>query len=204
MVREALVDALQRRADEIVERLPVAPQRDLAGLEAHQVEHIRDELRHLPRLVFDRARQAHARGFVESARHAPASVLPRPPSPRAACADRARSKRASVLRRLSVSRRDARRFGLLRQPRALEREPDLPGEGFEQVPLLGQQHAPRIRGSTASTPSAARSSPKRKIERRRGRQRVGAETGAPAVIDDPLRDDEIRAAERALDAALVG
>ena len=51
-------------------------------------------------------------------------------------------------------RRETGGFGRFRKSRALERETDLARECFEQVTLFGQQHAPGLLGSTASTPSA--------------------------------------------------
>ncbi len=63
--RQALLETLQRHGNEVIQRLPVAPRHDLAGLETHQVQNVRHETRHLRRLRLNRACQRHTRGFVE-------------------------------------------------------------------------------------------------------------------------------------------
>ena len=50
---EAPLDPGERRADQIVNGLPVAPQAHLAGFKAHQVKHIRNQLGHFMRLGID-------------------------------------------------------------------------------------------------------------------------------------------------------
>ena len=108
-----------------------------------------------------------------------------------------------VAQRLALGR-DARAGRRLREPRALERQADLARERLEQVPLLGQQHAPRIARLHGQHTEAAAPIAERQIERRRGRQRIGAQARAAAVIGDPLRDGEIRAAIRAVHRRLLG
>ena len=136
--------------------LPVPPQSDLPRFEAHEVEHVRDQLRHLARLGLDRARQ-RLRVASSSRRRAPRACCPRRPSRQAACASRARSTRAACCAGFRSRRPRARPR---RSPRAARarRKAELAGERLEQMALLGQQHAPRFSGSTASTPRRCRSS----------------------------------------------
>ena len=132
-------------------------QRDLAGLEAHEIEHVGDELGHLPRLRLDRAARATTRVASSSARATRRrACCRRRPSRPAACADRARSTRAAYCASSPLRPRRAR-LGGLRQPRALQCERDLArrtsrADGAARAAALDGGFA----GSTASTPSAAR------------------------------------------------
>ena len=54
-----------------------------------------------------------------------------------------RDRRQQRVAQALALRGDARGLGLRGELLALERQADLPGEGFEQVQLLGQRHAPR-------------------------------------------------------------
>ena len=76
----------------------------LTGLEAHQIEHVGDELRHLARLRFDGLRQVPRAWSRRARRRASRACCPRRRSPRAACAGRARSRRAACCAELSLLR----------------------------------------------------------------------------------------------------
>ena len=140
-------------------RLPVAPQRDLARLEAHEVEHLRYELRHVARFRLDRARELPFASRRRAPRRASTSVDAAPAMAASGVRRSCEIEASNVLR--SVSRSAATRAPRprLREPRALERQADLARERLEQVPLLGQQHAPRIARQHGQHAEAARRSP---------------------------------------------
>ena len=123
---------------------------------------------------------------------------PRRQSPRAACAGRARSTRAACCAG-SRSRRRSRASPPLRQGARSQASAICPANVSSRCRCSGSRTRRRLRGSTPSTPSVARVPRERQVEGGRGRQRVGAEPGALAMVDDPLRDREVRAPERALE-----
>ena len=198
-VRGELLRVGRKRApQQVIERLPVASQYHLAGLEAHQIEHVRHQLRHLARLGLHRARQLQARGLIEAG---------------AALRERAAGGRHDGQRRAQVVRdggeqRVAQRLALggntrllgnFRKARALERKGDLAGEGDEQMTLLRQQHAAHIGGQHRQHAHRAALIPERHVQPACGRQRVGPEAGLAAVIGDPLGNGQIGVAEGALE-----
>ena len=131
---------------------------------------------------------------------------------RAARARDDRQRRAQIVRDRREQRiaqalgfgRDARRFGLLGQLRALHREPELSGKRFEQMTLLGQQDAPPVRRQHGEHAEPLTLIAQWNIQRWRRRQRVGAETRALAMIDDPLRDRQVGLDERAFERRFAG
>ena len=185
---------LERRADEIVERFPVAAQRDLAGLEAREIEHIGDELRHLAALA-SIERASSRRVASSSAAPCVASVLPAPAITASGVRRSCEIDASSVLRRLSLSAATRAPSAAPRAARARARAPIWPAKVSSRWSCSGSSTRRRLCGSTASTPSVSRPVAERQVQRGRGRQRVGAEPRAPAVIRDPLRDREIRAAD---------
>src|SRR4249920_1492681 len=66
MLRKATFVLVERGADELVEVLGLAAQRDLARVQAREIEHVRDELGHLTSLRLYRVRERHARRLVEA------------------------------------------------------------------------------------------------------------------------------------------
>ena len=93
-----------------------------ARIEAHQVEHVRDELRHVAGLRLDRARQSSASASSSVACRVlgqrAARARDRPP---VVCASRAISTQAAYCAGLSFRPQRARRL-CLRKPRALHRQ----------------------------------------------------------------------------------
>ena len=103
---------------------------------------------------------------------------------------------------------------LLGKMHALERERDLAGERFEQMQLLGQQHAARVCGKQrqhaergrrrgggrsfgAGFGRRGRSALQRQIDRVAAGQSVRAEARVLSMVEHPLRHAEIGAAQRA-------
>ncbi len=110
-----------------------------------------------------------------------------------------RDRREQRVAQALALRRDARRRRLFAQGRSFPGQRNLSGERLEQVPLLGQQDAPPVRRQHAEHAERPPRAAQRQVDGGRGRQRVGAETGALAMIEDPLRHREVRATERALE-----
>lgn len=195
VLAKPLLRLLDSRPDEILEALPVAAQYDLTRIEAHEVEHLRDELRHVARFRLDRARKVRALRIVE--RGAARNERRRSTGHR-------RERRTKIVRdrreqritqRLALGR-NTRAGGRLRKPSALERQADLGGKRLEQMALLREQDAPRVLRQDGKHAETAPAFAERQVQGRRGRQRVGPQACAVAVIGYPLGDGEVRAAVR--------
>ena len=167
-----------------------------ARLEPHQVEHVRDELRHLARLGLDRASRAASR--VASSR-SPAALrracCSRPRSPRAAYAGRARSRRAACCAALSVSAATRAPSRLLGEPRALERERRSALRMFRAG--AAAPAAARDAGSPAARPARRAADARRSSGRYSAgarRQRIGARARRAGHDRPPIARRQIGAA----------
>ncbi len=76
--------------------------------------------------------------------------------------------------------------------------PVCPGEGLQQMPLLGQRHAAAVLGQHGEDAQLPAAIPERHVQRRRRGQRVGAQAGLAPVVRYPLRHRQIRAPQRGL------
>ena len=140
-------------------------------------------------------------GFIER-RARVASVLPAPAITASGVRRSCEIEASSVLRSLSLRRRYVLR-PRLRQPRALEREADLAGKRLEQMPLLGQQHPPRVARQHRQHAQALRAprpaedtAPARRAACRTPGPRAGRDRQPTAPRRDPRRDTTRRAASR--------
>ena len=91
---------------------------------------------------------------------------------------------------------NARDLGLLGQLGPLDREGDLPGEGFEEVALFGQQQTAPLGWSDREYAERAASTRQRQVLGGSGGKGVGTESRRLAVIEHPLGDRQIGASER--------
>ena len=178
MPASVLAQARERRSDHLLERLPFQVQARSAR----------------PRGASCPARWPRAGSFPSIAHRcsrAPRSAPPAVPaltrlttprrSPRAACAGRARSRRAGRCAALGLGVDAARSAPARRAARARARARS-GGEGLEQVELLGQQNAARVGGQHAEHAEHRLGSRERQIQRFGGGQGVGAEAGRLAVV----------------------
>ena len=113
-IAEAPGERASARADEIVDRLPVASQVHLTGLEAHEVEHVRDELGHLLGLAsIDRTSCARTLGLEYDVGVIERAACPRNHGERSAqiMGDRSKQRVAQPFRLYG----DTRDLSLLRQ-----------------------------------------------------------------------------------------
>ncbi len=147
----ALAAAATRAADQIVERLPVAPQRP-PGRTRSASGRARWRPAPTSRAPWSRSSAPARRAWPHRAsRRARRACCRRRPSPRAACADRARSRPAAYCAASRVRRRDSAASASSASRARSSASADLPGEGLQQVALLRQQHPPR--GSRAAPPA---------------------------------------------------
>ncbi len=156
---ELVAVGAERAADQVIERLPVAPQHHLARFEAHQVENVGDQLRHLARLGLHRARQLHRASLRRDWRRAAPSVLPAPAITASGVRRSWEMDASSVLR--SVSRSAARLDASATSARRARSRasPICPAKVPSRWLCSGSSTRRTLFASTASTPTVRRSSP---------------------------------------------
>ncbi len=186
-----LLDASQRAADDLLERVPVLADADAAGLEARHVEEIVNQAIQAIGLLLDHLGQLAPRGRVE-----PRLLLDQ----RAGRAGDRRQRRAQVVGdraeqgapeplRLGP---EAGLLGFVHQRHALDGEGRLRGEGLEEVELLGCGRGLVRRRLDAEDPHRAARGGEREIERSRAGERGAAATSHLPVLLHPLRDVRAR------------
>ena len=144
VVGQQALQPLQCGADDFLQRDPFRLRDRWSGFQPRHVEHVGNQLGHLRRLIDDALRQLAPRVGRQP------RVRLRQAARRAADHRQRRTHVVRDRRQQAVAHRfglggDRRRLRLFGQARALERERELAGEGVEQMRLLGQQDAARIR-----------------------------------------------------------
>ena len=182
-----------------------ALQRDRARLEPRHVEDVVRERRHALRLVVDRPARARAARPASSARPRPRpGCSTRRRWPRAACASRAKSREQRIAQALGLR---PCTFGVAARPRRAARARSPSAIWSMNVSssrcCSGRKTRRRLTGRSASTPMRAARSAQRHVDASAPGSVSVPLPAICAVIVHPLRDAEIGAMERMVDAGCL-
>ena len=208
MTPRAAFDAVQRRADQLVDRCQSRRSATCARLEAREIEHVRDELGHLPRLRLDRLRERLRASPRRGSRRAPRACCAAPAMTASGVRRSCEIDASSVLRRLSVSAATRAVSACARRAaRAPARAPICPAKVSSRCSCSGSSTRRRLSGSTAEHAersrgrrAAADRAPARPATCRSRGRRAGRDRAPTARPRD--RAPRIRALERAARAGM--
>ena len=144
-VAELPLQPRKSAADEIVEGLPIVPQVHFPHLETHQIDHVGNELRHLPRLGIDGPGEFRVLLGVRPLDRVAESAA-RLGDRRERSAQVVRNGREQGIAQTFRFDRDASRLGLFGPFRPFDRQRDLPGKRLEQLTLFREQQAAPLGG----------------------------------------------------------